>query len=298
MNAVCAHMKPQEISMVLSDNLKRLIGGGNVSQIARDIGINRTQFYRYIRGESHPRPDVLARICAYFEVDGNVVLAPLPEQSGNSEFDPAPVPDGRVFTVGNTYLADAKGALVPIELIKPEDLLEDKTVRKIIGYALALSDQVARFKAHVFDDLGAFEAVLEETYGATRGGTKGNKTFLSHDGLYKAQVAVAEHIDFGPQLQIAKGLVDECLTDWSADARPELRAIVTRAFNTDKAGQINRADIFMLLRLDIDDVRWISAMDAIRAAMRVVGSKTYVRCYHRPEPDAPWAAITIDLAKA
>ena len=54
----------------------------------------------------------------------------------------------------------------------------------------------------------------------------------------------------------------------------------------------------MLLRLEITDERWRRAMDAIRAAMRVVGSKTYVRCYSRSAPDAPWENITIDLAKA
>jgi hypothetical protein len=220
------------------------------------------------------------------------------EQNQTSIFDPAPVPDGRVTANGKTYMADAKGALVPIEMIRPEDQLEDETVRKIIGYGLALSAQVARFKSHVFEDLGDFEAILAQEYEATKGGAKGNKTFLSHDGLYKIQVTVADHIDFGPQLQIAKGLVDECLTEWSANARPELRAIVTRAFNTDKAGQINRSDIFMLLRLDIEDGRWRRAMDAIRAAIRVVGSKTYVRCYHRLAPDAAWQNITIDLAKA
>ena len=80
-------------------------------------------------------------------------------------------------------------------------------------------------------------------------------------------------------------------------ARDEIRAIVTRAFNTDKEGQINRSEIFMLLRLEIEDPRWLRAMKAIRDAMRVVGSKTYVRCYRRDAFDAPWAAVSIDLAK-
>ncbi|SFJ32950.1 DUF3164 family protein, partial [Albimonas pacifica] len=71
-----------------------------------------------------------------------------------------------------------------------------------------------------------------------------------------------------------------------------------RAFNTDKAGQINRAEIFMLLRLDIQDERWLSAMVAIRDAMRVVGSKTYVRCYRRESREGAWQPVTIDLAKA
>lgn len=208
------------------------------------------------------------------------------------------IPDGKVTMNGKVYMPDAKGALVPIETIKAEHLLEDETVRKIMGYAVELSDQVARFKAHTFEDLGDFEALLAQEYGATKGGAKGNKTFLSHDGLLKVQVQVADYIDFGPQLQIAKAIIDECLNEWSADARPEIRAIVTRAFNTDKAGQINKAEIFMLLRLEISDPRWLRAMRAIRDAIRVVGSKTYVRCYQRDGFDAPWRAVTIDLVKA
>jgi len=215
-----------------------------------------------------------------------------------SVFTPAPIPDGREEIGGKTYMRDAKGALVPVELIRPQDILQDETVRRIVGYAVALSDQVARFKAHTFDDIGAFEALLEQEYGATVGGPKGNKTLMSHDGLFKVSVQVADYIDFGPELQIAKELVDECLNEWAADARPEIRAIVTRAFNTDKAGQINRAEIFMLLRLEITDPRWLKAMQAIRDAMRVVGSRTYVRCHKRKGPDAPWEPITIDLAKA
>ncbi|WP_323780094.1 DUF3164 family protein [Thalassovita sp.] len=209
-----------------------------------------------------------------------------------------PIPDGRRTIDGAVYMEDAKGSLIPLPLIKPQHVLEDEVVRKIIGYAISLSDQVARFKGHTFEDLSDFEALLDQEYGTTKGGAKGNKTFMSHDGLYKVQIAVADHVEFGPELQIAKSLVDECLNEWSAEAREELRAVVTRAFNTDRAGQINRAEIYSLLRLEIADERWKRAMKAIRDAMRVVGSKTYVRCYHRPSQDAGWQAITIDLAKA
>lgn len=207
-------------------------------------------------------------------------------------------PTGETMVNGRAYMPDAKGNLVPVEMIKPTDKLEDETVRKIIGHAVDLSAQVARFKEHTFDDLGAFEALLAQEYGATKGGAKGNKTFMSFDGLMKVQVQVADLIDFGSQLQIAKGLIDECLTEWSADSRPEIRAIVTRAFNTDKEGKINRSEIFMLLRLDIEDERWQRAMAAIRDAMRVVGSKIYVRCHQRDRIDAEWRPVTIDLAKA
>lgn len=205
---------------------------------------------------------------------------------------------GRVLVGDKQYMPDAKGSLVPVELIKPAEMLEDETVRKILGYATDLSAQVGRFKEHTFNDLGAFEALLAQEYGSAKGGAKGNKTFMTFDGLMKVQVQVADTIDFGAQLQIAKSLIDECLTEWAANSGPEIRAVVTRAFNTDKEGQINRAAIFMLLRLDIEDERWLRAMTAIRDAMRVVGSKIYVRCYERASLTAEWRAVTIDLAKA
>ena len=213
-------------------------------------------------------------------------------------YPPVEIPSGRTFMGDVEYMPDAKGAMVPVSLIKPQHLLEHDLVLKVMGHAVALSEQVSRFKEHTFDDLGAFEALLAQEYESTVGGAKGNKTLTTYDGLFKISVQVADNIVFGPELQIAKGLVDECLNEWSQGSRDEIRAIVTRAFNTDKAGQINRSEIFMLLRLDITDPRWLRAMKAIRDAMRVEGSKTYVRCHRRATVDGAWRAVTIDLAKA
>lgn len=205
--------------------------------------------------------------------------------------------DGIVMVNGKQYMEDAKGSLTPVELIKPADKLQDETVRKIIGFASDLSDRIARFRGHSFTDLGELEALLAQEYELTKGGAKGNKTFMSFDGLMKVQVQVSDFVEFGPELQIAKALIDECLNEWSSEARPEIRAIVTRAFNTDREGQINKSELFMLMRLDIEDERWLKAVKAIRDAMRVVGSKQYVRFYQRAKQTDKWQAITIDLAK-
>lgn len=208
-------------------------------------------------------------------------------------------PDEGITNVnGKPYMADAKGALVPLEMVKPADKLEDETVRKIMDYARDLSAQIARFRGHTMTDLGEFDALLEQEYNTKKGGKKGNRTYQTFDGLMKVSVSVADFVDFGPQLQVAKTLIDECLNEWTADSRPEIRAIVTRAFNTDKEGQINRSEIFMLLRLQIEDERWLRAMEAIRDAMRVTGSKEYVRFYERKRITDSWSAVTIDLAKA
>lgn len=209
-----------------------------------------------------------------------------------------PRTDGVIVVNGREWMEDAKGNLVPLANIKPEDKLQDETVRKIIGYAKDLSAQIARFKKHTVADLSAFNALLEQEYGQTMGGKKGNTTYQTIDGKMRVVVQFADQVTFGPQIHIAKALIDQCLTEWSAEARPEIQAIVTRAFNTDKEGQINRSEIFMLLRLEIQDERWQRAMDAIRDSIRVVGAKGYIRFYERENPNDEPVAITIDIAKA
>lgn len=215
-----------------------------------------------------------------------------------SQFQPVAVDDGITKIGDKTYMADAKGALVPAELIKPQHMLEDEITRKIMGYALALSEQISRFRGHTIADLGAFDALLSQEYGVKKGGPKGNRSYKSHDGLFEIEVRVQDQIEFGPELQVAKSLVDECLNEWSEGARAEIRGIITRAFNTDKEGKINRSEIFMLLRLEIVDERWQHAMRAIRDAIRITGSKSYIRFWMKPALDAQRVSVSIDLANA
>ncbi|MEM6375472.1 MAG: helix-turn-helix transcriptional regulator [Pseudomonadota bacterium] len=49
----------------------------SISALCRDLGINRTQFNRYVSGESFPRPDVLHQMCSFFDVDARILLEPL-----------------------------------------------------------------------------------------------------------------------------------------------------------------------------------------------------------------------------
>ena len=215
-----------------------------------------------------------------------------------SEFAPAPIPDGKRTVDGNVMMRDSKGGLTPVEMVKPQHVLEDELTRKIMGFWTAASAQIGRLKAHTVEDIDDFVALLAQEYQITPGGKRGNMTFQSYDGLYKVEVRINDYVDFGPELQIAKELVDECLNEWSVDARPEIRAIVTNAFNTEQAGRVNRSELIKLTRLPIDDERWQRGMQAIRDAQRVVGSKQYIRCYQRDRFDAPWKAVSIDMAKA
>lgn len=203
-----------------------------------------------------------------------------------------------IDVAGTLYLRDAKGSLVPIASVKAADLLMDETVRKILGEARTVSALIASFKSDTFQLVSELQALISQNYGATIGGKKGNITLISFDGCQKVQVQVSDLLEFGPELQAAKALIDECLTEWAVGSAVELRALVNRVFQVDKEGQINRAELFMLLRVEIADERWVRAMDAIRDSIRVIGSRTYIRFYDRAAPDAPWRAVTIDIAAA
>ncbi|MBU2867162.1 helix-turn-helix domain-containing protein [Pacificibacter marinus] len=73
-------------------NLRTLSASAlSIAELCRDLGINRTQFNRYLSGEAFPRPDVLDQICRYFGVDARILLEPLETQSNKAGQGYAPL---------------------------------------------------------------------------------------------------------------------------------------------------------------------------------------------------------------
>lgn len=206
---------------------------------------------------------------------------------------------GILMVNGKPHMKDARERLIPLNLVDPKDALRDHMVRKITGFGRDISAQIARFRGHCFDDIASFMDLLAQEYGVKpKPGAKGNMTFTSVDGCLKVQIAIADQITFGPELQIAKELIDECIVEWAEDSRDEIRALINRAFEPHKEGKVNREALFSLRSLRMEDERWKRAVDAINDAIRVVGSKEYVRIYERPNPRAKWDLISIDMASA
>lgn len=214
-----------------------------------------------------------------------------------SSFTPAEVSDGKTTVGDKTYMQDARGALLPIDIIKPQHLLEDQLVRDQFGWYLGLVEQANRFRGHLFTDLGEFDALILEKYGAEKGGPKGNRTYSTVDDCFKISIRVRDTLDFGPELQAAKSLIDECLRGWTEDTAAPLRVIVNGAFNVDKEGLINKSEIFKLLRHDIDDPKWRSAMDALRDAIRITGSVTSFEFKMRGAPGDDLRTVSFSPAR-
>ncbi len=195
-----------------------------------------------------------------------------------------------------THMTNAQGHLVPMDMVKPEDKLENDVVLALFDQAKSLNDALLRFKTGAFADIYAFLELLSEKYGAQKGGRKGNVTLTSFDGLTRVQISVAEFIDFGPSLKTAKDLIDGCIESWSDGANENLKIMVSAAFRVDRNNRINTKAILGLRRYDIKDEQWQSAMMAISDAIRVTGSRAYIRFYQRATADSEWRAVSLDLA--
>lgn len=69
---------PAQLRSIFGENLRALSAGyPSIAGLCRELMINRTQFNRYLSGESFPRPDVLHRICEFFDTDARILLEPV-----------------------------------------------------------------------------------------------------------------------------------------------------------------------------------------------------------------------------
>ncbi|MDG1353073.1 MAG: hypothetical protein P8P70_07915 [Sulfitobacter sp.] len=63
---------------VFGENLRLLSEArGPLSAAAQGLGLSKTQFYRYLKAESFPKPHQLKHICEYFDVDARILTEPL-----------------------------------------------------------------------------------------------------------------------------------------------------------------------------------------------------------------------------
>ncbi|HIF9333050.1 TPA: DUF3164 family protein [Photobacterium damselae] len=194
------------------------------------------------------------------------------------------------------FMQDRKGRFVPVASIDQHDLLMDEFVRNLVAESKTYREQLAQFKKKAFEDCHTFLEMLAEKYDRKLGGKKGNVSFTSYDGSQLVRISIQDNIVFGPELQVAKDMVDELVSEWSAGANENLRAIITDAFQVDKEGNINTARILSLRRIRIEDERWLDAMNAVAESILVASSKSYVRFYEK-DAKGEMQAVSLDFAK-
>ncbi len=177
-------------------------------------------------------------------------------------------------------LTDAQGREIPIKVLHTEVLEKDAAIKKAMGIATKLQEQIIADKQKL---IGIVEKYLNDA--ARRNGLewKGNAMLISFDEKYRIEMRFREKIQFGIELQLAKQKIDECIKVWSADSNDNLKAIVNDAFQLDKHGQLARYRIFALRRYKIKDPIWKEAMELIDKAILVTSTKQYISFAVRDE---------------
>ena len=200
---------------------------------------------------------------------------------------------------GRACLMDHRGAWVPIENIKAQDLLIHDAVTSIVPQAISLETELRLLKERTLEEAQSLRELILQEYGARIGGAKGNLTLSSFDGAMQIKVAVQDQMDLGPELQAAKALIDECLERWSEGANDNMRVLVNDAFQVRKQGRIDTHRVLALTRLEISDETgtWARAMGAIKDAVRITSTKTYARYLMRERDDQPLLPVVLDIAK-
>lgn len=197
------------------------------------------------------------------------------------------IPDG--------FMLNASGHLVPEHQVREQDKLRDMVARDLAAEAVEINERLGAFKARALEAMSDLVQIAAERYDVKLGGDKGNVTATSYDGEVKVVRSHAERITFTEEIEAAKALVNQCILLWSKGANAKIQALVDRAFRTDSRGQIRTGAVLDLLRLEIDDDDWKTAMEALRDSIQTAGTVAYIRVYRRTG-ESEYKQIPLDLA--
>ena len=198
------------------------------------------------------------------------------------------IPDG--------FMKNAQGHLVPEAQVREQDKLRDQVVTDLAMQAIHINEALSAFKRKALADIADTIQIAADKWEVDLGGKKGNISLTSYNGEFKVQRVYAERITFSEELEAAKELFGRCLDRWTEKADNNIRALIDRAFRPNNSGQIRTAELLGLLRLEIDDAEWKTAVEALQASINVSGSTVYVRVYKRIPDTDRYQLIPLDLA--
>ncbi|OGG93574.1 MAG: hypothetical protein A2508_10315 [Candidatus Lambdaproteobacteria bacterium RIFOXYD12_FULL_49_8] len=195
------------------------------------------------------------------------------------------------------FWQDSQGRLIPESQVRPEDQAKDRMIEEIAQSWKEAQANLIHLKRWVYSEVGAYLSVLSSKYGAKSKPPESGLTIKDFSGRFKLQIQVASIISFDEKLQIAKGLIDQCIERWSRNSDPKLVTVIKDAFRVNQQGKISIPRILGLRNLSIDDVDWERAMEAITDSVLIEHTKKYVRLYERDEEaEGGYKALPLDIA--
>lgn len=198
------------------------------------------------------------------------------------------------------FWQNKNGEFTHPDMVGADKQLEDELVEKLVASAKKMSDKLMEFKIQAYADCYDFVDLLKQDYGLDRLAKSkklGSVTLKNYSGTMDVQIHVNKLIQFDQKLSLAKEKIDEYLNEKTEHADPEIRTLITKAFDV-KNGKVDVKQILSLKQYPITAKKWQEAMSMIDAATEIVGTKSYIRFKERKGGliDGDMQNIVLDFA--
>lgn len=190
---------------------------------------------------------------------------------------------------------DGAGNPIPPKYIGAVEKRRERLVEKLIKRSKKLNRQLAAFRALALEDIEKYLTELEERYKINARTREGNKMLSNFSNTQRLEIRVSKYIEFDERLALAKEKIETCINKWSKGANGKLMLLVRDAFKVDKKGNIDKARVLGLKKLNIKDKDWKQAMEIISDSIQVVDSRTYLR-FSLKDDEGRWRTIPLDIA--
>lgn len=172
----------------------------------------------------------------------------------------------------------------------------DAAVTRIIKRALNLEKQMKLYKIKISEEVSKYISSIGDI-GKFEVSAKGNITLTDYAGLNQVCIQVNDSFEYDERFNMAKGLIDECVQEWSKDANENLQALVAEAFNVDKKGKVNH---YMITRLfnnvQVKHPKWKQAKQLYYESQNAVGSRKYIMLRSRRDKESDWVQVNLNFS--
>lgn len=191
---------------------------------------------------------------------------------------------------------DSAGNEIPAKYVPAHEKRRDLVVEKVFKKAKDLEDKMKKVKEQINEELKNYVKLLTSENKVSEN-WKGNMQLSDFSGTIQVDLDIKDVVEFDERLNIAKGLIDEYLSEkCDASGNEELKMIVQQAFNIDKKGLVNHYMLKRLCKLKIKHKTWIKAVELIKESEKVTNTREYVVFRHRATPRDKWNTINLNFS--
>ncbi len=192
-------------------------------------------------------------------------------------------------------LENAKGTMIPIEMVKEHHLKRHIAVTKIFNKADQLQARIIAVKRQVLKEVMKYQE-WKVAFLKTGAPEFANLQLSNYNNTVLIQFKTNKLQEFDDTLQYAQATLSEYFQEITEEANQELQLIVTEAFKMDEKGFVNSAKLFGLFQYNITNPKWKKAMELLNESITVTGSKEYLIIKHRPTNRSKWKYLNLNFS--